>query len=143
MPVMANDAGRLDIGFARGARFSWSARWEQSLDGGRSYTPVDLTGWDCVARLYDMADSLLLEKQCSTSTDGLATVVLDGADTSGDEWEGRSQGTWRILARQSSGDALSAVWEGLQDASQSLLTLIPDLDSGDVELLAWGYWRID
>lgn len=143
MPVTANDAGRMDIGIARGTRFEWAARWERSNDGGKTFTPVDLTGWDCVVRLYDSSDNLLLEKQCATSTDGLATAVLAGEDTLGDEWEGRTQGTWRILARQSSGDALSAIWDGAQDASESLLTLIPDLDSGDVELLAWGYWRID
>ena len=83
MPVMANDAGRLDIGFARGARFSWSARWEQSLDGGRSYMPVDLTGWDCVARLYDAYDSLILEKPCTGAANGLATCVLEAGDTLG------------------------------------------------------------
>ena len=143
MPVMANDAGRLDIGFARGTRFSWSARWEQSLDGGRTYTPVDLTGWDCVALLYDACDSLMLEKPCTGSANGLATCVLDAGDTLGDEWEGRAQGTWRILARQSSGEALSCWWEGAQDDSESILSTVPDLDSGDVELLAWGYWRCD
>lgn len=143
MPVMANDAGRADIGFARGTRFRWSARWEESVDGGRTFRPVDLTGWDCVARLYDMRDVLLLEKPCRADPNGLAVATLDAGDTLGDEWEGRSQGTWRILARQSSGEALSVLWSGVRDGSTSLLRTVPDLDSGDVELLGWGYWRCE
>lgn len=144
MPVMANDAGRADIGFARGTRFQWACKWETSQDGGQSFNPVDLTAWDCRVQLYDTNDLLLLEKPCSSATsDGIAVSVIDAADTNTEIWEGRRQGTWRVIAAQSNGDALSVMWSGAQDASTSLLQTVPDLENGDVELLGWGYWRID
>lgn len=143
MPVTANEAGRLDIGLARGARFAWAARWTRSRDGGKTYDPVDLTGWDCRVRLYDDMGDLLLDKPCETYADGIATAVVEASDTNDDVWDGRSQGTWRIIAGQSSGEALSCTWTGMANGSESVLNVIPDLDSGQVELLAWGYWRID
>lgn len=144
MPVIANDVGRVDIGFARGARFRWGCRWETSSDGGRTFQPVDLTAWTCVVRMYDQNDELILEKPCAaTSSGGVAIAELTASDTLQDVWEGRRQGTWRVLASQSSGEALSVQWSGEQDASTSLLRTVRDIDTGDVELLGWGYWRCD
>lgn len=144
MGVMMEGYGRQDIAFARGTTFWFGARWTQSADGGRTFKPVDLTAYDCHALFYDMADRLLYDRQADeTTSDGVAKVCIPAELTGSDTWVGRRQGTWRIVASQSSGEALSVSWAGESDVSESLLESVPDLDSGEVKLIAWGYWRCD
>lgn len=141
MAVLYQNAGRKAIAFARGTTFTWGVRWRrQGSDGG--LTPVDLTAWHCWFELRGPLGELWLRKDCSSaSADGVAVARLDPEDLKDDRWDTRRGGTWRIYAGQPDGDAVSCEWSAGQDASASLLRVEPDLESGEVQLLAWDYWR--
>lgn len=141
MATLYEHAAQRSIAFARETTFAWGVRWQrQSSDG--ALKPVDLTAWHVWFELRGPLDEVWLRKDCRSATsDGIAVAQLDPKDTADDEWDTRRGGTWRIVAGQPDGDALSVEWQSLQDSSRSLLNTAPDLDSGEVKILAWGYWR--
>lgn len=142
MSVISESVGRGDFSFARGTTFEWGTRWKRSTDNGRTFQPVDLTGWQLRMQLISPRDEIWLDiPAIQASANGTVRFRIDASDTAGDMWKARRSGTWKILASQPDGEILSATWENLQDASNSLLTTITDPDSGTIKLIAWGYWR--
>ena len=139
--VLTEQFGRQDIAFARGTTFAWDVAWNRSVDGGVTFNPVDLSSWVCRLLMYDQYDQTIYETQIDAGSDGLAHAVIPADVSSSDEWRAYTNGNWRVLATQASGNALSVFWDGLQDSSESVLTLVPNLDSGEVKLLGCGYWK--
>lgn len=140
MAVITNAVGRGDISFALGTSFRWRIRWTRQANGVSE--PVDLTAWTMRLQVYGAQGQLWLDKDVTDrSAQGVAFPELKPSDTSGVEWKARRSGVWRIVASQPDGDALTVRWSGAQDASTSLLSTMPDLSSGEVQEVAWGYWR--
>lgn len=142
MGVLTTNAARGDIAFTRGMTFKWGVRWRRSTDGGRTFRPVDLTAYTVRVQLLGLDENVWLDKPCDTAgVDGVAIARLQPGDTSGDMWRGRRSGIWRITAAQAEGDALIAVWTPPDGATGSELRTMPDLESGESTVIAWGYWR--
>lgn len=140
--VLMDSFARQDFAFARGTTFLFDVGWKQSSDGGLTFKPVDLSSWSCRFLMYDQYDQPVFEELVTNvSSDGRLHVEIPAGVTSQPEWDAYSNGNWRVLATQASGEALSCLWSSEQDASTSVLSLVPDLDSGDVKLLACGYWK--
>lgn len=142
MAVIFENVGRLDIAFPRACTYQWGVHWYRT-DLERNVQGVDLTAWTLTVELRGPQDELWLSKPVTSKTsDGFAYPIVDAADTAGEAWETRRGGTWRLLAAQPQGDALSVEWSFRQDASTSLLNRTPDLDAGVVKAVAWGYWQL-
>lgn len=143
MGVLMTNSGRGDIAFDHGRTFKWAVRWRRSSDGGRVYDPVDLSAYDVRFQLTGMDGIVWVDKPCETQpSKGIAICRLDPGDTDSDVWRGRRSGTWRCVASQPDGEALSAVWNPEDTGlSGSLLQSIPDIEQGESTIIAWGYWR--
>lgn len=118
MAVTGKKVGRLDIRLVRGDTQRVGGRWrKQNLTTGET-TPVDLTGWAGTLELRSPDGSeIWYEQACQTMTaDGYALADIPANAFTGDQWDTRRSGQWKVAVR-------------------NRLT-------GERTTVGWGYWTL-
>lgn len=133
---------RHDLAFHRGVTFDYTVFWRRR-DSSGTY-PVDVSSYDVRFIGYDIDGVELFDVEAASySDDGRLDFTFDSTLFNQDELKTVSCGSYRVVARQATGEALLIDWEGTPKQSDTILSAIPNLDSGKVELLVEGDWRVD
>lgn len=118
MSVTGTKVGRLDIRLVRGDTQRVGGRWrKQNLTTG-VISPVDLSAWAGEIELRSPdGRELWYSQPCQTmSVDGYATCAIPANAFTGDQWNTRRSGQWKVVARN---------------------TL-----TGERRTICWGYWTL-
>lgn len=93
--VLEDPAARQDILIRRTVLTEVGIRWERSVDGGRSFEPVDLSdGWSARVRLLSPAGEEWLVLPARITPDHMVLMSFAPADFSDPVWASRSSGVW-------------------------------------------------
>lgn len=133
---------RHDLAFHRGVTFNYAIFWKRRDDKG--IYPVDVSSYDMQFIGYDMNDGEVFNVGASSySDDGRIDFTFDSTFFNQENLKSLSCGSYRVVARQATGEALIIDWDGTPNQSDTVLSSVPNLGSGKVELLVEGDWRID
>lgn len=118
MTTITQNVGRGDILLHRGVSERVGVQWTQDAGDGQGYRPVDMDGWTGVFRMTGPLGDVWFETDdVRLDSRGVAAVMLAPGTFDGDEWAGRTDGEWRLTARNPL--------------------------SGGVELLGWGHYHLE
>lgn len=118
MSVSGKKIGRLDIRLVRGDTQRVGGRWRKhNLTTGQT-TPVDLTGWagEIELRSPDGREQWYTQACATMTEDGYAICDIPANAFTGDQWQTRRTGQWKVFVRNP-------------------LT-------GERKTVGWGYWTL-
>lgn len=114
MSVLAQATARGDFHLRRGVSNRFGVRWEHSADGGASFAPVDLTGWELTCALKSLHGAPLLTMPVGGDSDGFAVTDLAPGALDG---IGVSQGKWEVEGHQLDPDVTN-YFQGISGSGQ-------------------------
>ena len=118
MGVLGTKVARADIRLIRGDSQRVGVRWRQRNVRTGQVAPVDLTGWGGTLELRSPdGREIWYTQACATMTDdGYAICDIPAAAFTGDQWQARRTGQWKVSVR----DSLTSVRK----------------------TIGWGYWTL-
>lgn len=114
MTTLSKDIDRGDILIQRDGDCRFGVHWTEDRRDGNGYVPKDLSKWKAK---FDLLVDDIVEHSSDCFCDSFGNVIatIKAGTLSGTRWDSRKRGSWRIRG------------------------FGPD---GEVEILAWGYYRI-
>lgn len=97
--IHSEATARQTISVRRGVADTFDGVWEESDDGGETWSLVDLTGWSGVFQWRDLyTHEVWLEKPVVIDNPGYIAVTITPADTAAPIWATRegTSGDWLI-----------------------------------------------
>ena len=117
MTSITQKIGYGDIILHRGVTEHIGVHWTQDLKDGRGPQPVDLEGWyGRYLMLGPQGQQWYTQTDLSLDSQGVAAVTIPANAFTDDQWAGRVNGEWRILATAP--------------------------DTSRVEMLGWGHYQL-
>ena len=103
MAVTGKKVGRLDIRLVRGDSQRFGGRWRKRNLTTGEITPVDLSAWagQIELRSPDGRERWYAQSGATMTADGYAICDIPANAFTGEQWDTRRTGQWKIVVRDS------------------------------------------